>query len=309
MNNSAVQQSLIELEENLKKLESARVQVASVSKNSELLIVSVTKLVSNIELLQNEFTNQKDSFSDSVNTSLSDFNALLVKGTKTVLNKSDEISKKQEKAIDITIEKLNEFQSNIKELYSNEEKFFHESIHKSLGDFNEVLERGTETVINKSDEISKKQEKAIDVTIEKLNEFQSNIMELYSNEEKSFHESILKSLGDFNEILESETNQVLTKYGDLSKRQELAINVTISQLNTFQSTIKEVEKNIHDFDLEENFKLIQTEIHNLKQETISSNESLLNSIDLLHKDQQRKAMYTLIMLVVGFAIVIGLLAI
>ena len=194
MNNSAVQQSLIELEENLKKLESARVQVASVSKNSELLIVSVTKLVSNIELLQNEFTNQKDSFSDSVNTSLSDFNALLVKGTKTVLNKSDEISKKQEKAIDITIEKLNEFQSNIKELYSNEEKFFHESIHKSLGDFNEVLESGT--------------------------------------------------------------NQVLTKYGDLSKKQESAINATISQLNAFQATIKEVEKNIHDFDLEENFVLL-----------------------------------------------------
>jgi outer membrane murein-binding lipoprotein Lpp len=114
MNNSAVHQSLIDLQGNLTKLESARNQVNRVSENSEKLISTVAELVRNIEALQDEFISEKSSLADRVNNSLLVFNKTLDKNLNEVLSKSTDLTQKQQKSVDETKRKLDDFQNKIK---------------------------------------------------------------------------------------------------------------------------------------------------------------------------------------------------
>jgi len=70
MESSKINQALIELEENLRNVESARNQVNDVSQKSELLIVSFDKLLKLLETLPKEFDLNEEGMLGTINKSM-----------------------------------------------------------------------------------------------------------------------------------------------------------------------------------------------------------------------------------------------
>lgn len=82
MNNPAVQQALIELEESLSKIESARTQVNNVAEKSELLIRSFTKALDAINSINKNISFDKELVNSQINDSLKVFQSGLSKIVK-----------------------------------------------------------------------------------------------------------------------------------------------------------------------------------------------------------------------------------
>lgn len=84
MNNPAIQQALIELEENLSKIESARTQVNTVAEKSEQLISSFTKSIDAINAINENISFDKEAINSHIDDSLDVFKSSLLK----IVNKS-----------------------------------------------------------------------------------------------------------------------------------------------------------------------------------------------------------------------------
>src|SRR5690606_13231506 len=84
MNNSTTNQVLIELEENLKSLESARTQVNSVSQKSEHVINSFKKIAIQVEALHQQFEFEKKGLTSAINKSLKNFDKHLVAESENI---------------------------------------------------------------------------------------------------------------------------------------------------------------------------------------------------------------------------------
>lgn len=113
MNNEAVNQSLINIEENLRKLETARNQVNSVSEKSEVLVKEVSGLVRQIQSLQSEFGSEKQRFNSIIENTISEFEESLRIQSKKILEKSDTITSKHLENTDENIRKLKDFEAKI----------------------------------------------------------------------------------------------------------------------------------------------------------------------------------------------------
>ncbi|MAM29321.1 MAG: hypothetical protein CMC13_09885 [Flavobacteriaceae bacterium] len=113
MNNNTVNQSLIEIEENLKNLETARNQVDGVSKKSETLILEVTKLINKIQVLENEFSLEKSGLSNNITNEISKFKKSLKKESDVFIEKSKEVSEKHSNSTLNNIERLAVFQEKL----------------------------------------------------------------------------------------------------------------------------------------------------------------------------------------------------
>lgn len=115
MKNSALQQSLVELEESLKSLESARTQVEKVSNKGEQITIAFTKILTQIESLQSEFSREKGYFKEIVGDSIGEFNSSLKTSNKEILNSNENYSQNLKKSITETVSRLHAFQRTIDE--------------------------------------------------------------------------------------------------------------------------------------------------------------------------------------------------
>jgi hypothetical protein len=177
MNNSAVYQSLIDIEENLQKLESARTQVSRVSEYSMQLATTVAELVQNIQTLQDEFGDERNNWSDSLNKSLSGFNKTLDKNLREVLGKSVEFGQKQQKSVNETVIKLDGLQDKIK------------AVEKTVQDLD--FTREIHLIYNKMDGITSDLHKTKEGLIKRMDGHFKEIRELQnSNQNKQLLSTI-----------------------------------------------------------------------------------------------------------------------
>lgn len=116
MNNSLVQQTLVDIEQNLKNLQSAREQVTSVSLSSQKLTETVTSLIKNFKSLESDFVNESKGFSEKIDKELSRFQTNLETGAKNAINQSSKFHQKHGIEIDKTIDRLSELQKATIEL-------------------------------------------------------------------------------------------------------------------------------------------------------------------------------------------------
>lgn len=119
MNNPAIKQTLIELEESLSKIESARNQVNNVSEKSEKLIRSFNDVLKSIESLSNGLGIDKSEFKNNLDKSFKNLDSELKKIVEITSSSTNDINKKNETIKDAFIVKLNETSNCIKEFEKN----------------------------------------------------------------------------------------------------------------------------------------------------------------------------------------------
>jgi ABC-type transporter Mla subunit MlaD len=130
MSSTLIQQSLIDIEQNLKKLESASSQVGNMAEKSEQLISSIASVIESIEAIKNSFSNDENYLKNNVQESLEYFGKTLSKAGDSFNNKASVISSKHEKVINDTIVKMNEFKSNLSDVQKTILDF---DLEKNLG--------------------------------------------------------------------------------------------------------------------------------------------------------------------------------
>jgi hypothetical protein len=115
MNNPVIQQTLVELEDNLLKLESARTQVNNVVEKSEQVITSFKSILKSVESINEGIGIDKKSIEDKLNNSFKTFdielNKLLVKTNESYKSVSDQNEVNQQKfskSVEDNINNLNE---------------------------------------------------------------------------------------------------------------------------------------------------------------------------------------------------------
>ena len=133
MSSTLIQQSLIDIEQNLKKLESASSQVGNMAEKSEQLISSIASVIESIEAIKNSFSNDENYLKNNVQESLEYFGKTLSKAGDSFNNKASVISSKHEKVINDTIVKMNEFKSNLSDVQKTILDF---DLEKNLGKIN-----------------------------------------------------------------------------------------------------------------------------------------------------------------------------
>lgn len=161
MSNTVIQQSLIDIEQNLRKLETARSQVGNIAEKTERLISSISSVLGSIESIRESFDSEENYLKNSVEGSLDIFRKALEKSSGEALSKAASLSDKQEKAFNDTLLKLEEFQSKLRDVQKTLLDF---DLEKSLdgikGEISSLIE-----VVNGNQEANSK----------KLNEIKAEI--------------------------------------------------------------------------------------------------------------------------------------
>lgn len=143
MNNSLVHQTLVEIEQNLKNLQSAREQVNTVSMSSQKLVETISSLVKNFKSLETDFLKDRKEFADKVEKEFVQFQTNMEAGTKNAINQSSKLHQKHGVEIDKTIDKLSELQKAVLALKNDLSGFDLESkfnpIIKSIDQFDKEL--------------------------------------------------------------------------------------------------------------------------------------------------------------------------
>ena len=189
MSSTLIQQSLIDIEQNLKKLESARSQVGTMADKSEQLITSVASVIKSIEAIKNSFSNDGNYLKNSVHESLEEFSQSLSNGAESANKKTTDISEKYKV----------EVQQNT--------KFFMDE-----------LKSCTENANANAVEINTTLKKVIEGSINKINDFQANLSDVQRsildfNLEKSL-DKITTEIAKTSELITSNqttTNQELSE--------------------------------------------------------------------------------------------------
>lgn len=119
MNNSSIHQTLVEIEQNLKNLQSAREQVNAVTMSSQKLTETVSSLAKNFKTIEADFIKGTKEFADKVENEFERFQTNLDSGAKNAIHQSSEINKKHGVEIDKTINKLNELSQAVTQLEKN----------------------------------------------------------------------------------------------------------------------------------------------------------------------------------------------
>lgn len=119
MSNPVIQQTLVDLEESLSKIESARTQVNNVSEKSEQIISSFNRILKSIESISDGVGIDKESIKQNLNESFNNFQ-----------NELDIISQKSEDSIKKVNEDFNFQKTKFKQNLENNIKSIDEEFNK-----------------------------------------------------------------------------------------------------------------------------------------------------------------------------------
>jgi len=115
MNNPIINQSLIELEQNLKNLSSAKSQVDLIANKSNDLVAIMAKLVSNIETIKTNYDSKGNYLESSLKQSVENFAQYLDTFKKDIDTKTKAAINNQVGATDQAVKNLKELTSQIDE--------------------------------------------------------------------------------------------------------------------------------------------------------------------------------------------------
>lgn len=290
MNNKVLHQSLIDIEQNLKQLDSARSQVQTVSEMSERLITHIKQLVISVSALHAEFSSEKKSVQSILTTSLSDFKNELDKGGSGVLKKANDLN-------DSFVGSISALQNE----FIKEKSSIHNNITASLNEFKNELEKGSLEVVNKASDLN-------DNLVKSINRSQYE----FENEVISTQNKLNALLTDFKKNLDIGISEVLNKSNDIYNKQELLIDGTLKKISEFEYRLIEVQKSIQDFDLEKELSVVRTdirEISNILEVKINDISIQMNQLLIQQKSDQSLFLLsnkkTRLLIIIGFLILIA----
>ena len=146
MNNPVIQQTLVELEDNLSKLESARTQVNNVVEKSEQVITSFKSILKSVESINEGIGIDKKSIEDKLNNSFKTFdielNKLLIKTNESYKSVSDQNEVNKQKfsnSIEENVDNLNDSFKTIKLELQNNSDDTNKELNKLKIDFEDKL--------------------------------------------------------------------------------------------------------------------------------------------------------------------------
>jgi hypothetical protein len=233
MKNSALQQTLVELEESLAQIESARNQVNSVTEKTEKLIQSFSMVLTSINSLNKggvlDQAKLKKQFDDSIKTFQSNL-ALTVAGVEQHINQ-------------------------LQNRFLSQEADFKGELSKSLA----ITERSLNAVVS---EFGINSNEAVEQLKTKLESFYDTINQLSERINKS--EQILAGYTekyqefDFKGEMAALTNRVNVT----QKRVAEIISAVSEQMTKVENRLKSLEKKIQDSSYQEEFELIRLKSRN-----------------------------------------------
>ncbi|MCC6700571.1 MAG: hypothetical protein IT221_03560 [Fluviicola sp.] len=160
MSNTVIQQSLIDIEQNLKKLESAREQVKNVTHSSEKLTVSISELANLVDILLGALRDDKEELVRTMKTNLEKVQSDLSLITKEFEENSSKLNEKQSLSVDEAIANFKKLDSTVENLRKSLESFDLETnfqlVLKQLNGLNEDIITLKSNVENNTEELSKK---------------------------------------------------------------------------------------------------------------------------------------------------------
>jgi len=277
MNNPAVQQALIELEESLSKIESARTQVNNVAEKSEQLIRSFTKTLDAINSINKNISFDKELVNSQISDSLKVFQSGLSKIVK-------------------------ESESKVKDLEgvlrANESRL-EQSLNKTIDATGKKLDQTLSEVKSSSDSVAKR------ITTElngQLNAFQLSLHKIVTESEKSgkdlegalakYDKTFSDSLKWTAESTEERLKGVLT---EVKAHSDATISFIDAEMKAFMGSIKKASEQLISF--ENNVRLLEKRI----QEIDPSNEIKIIAQKINSNQKQN--------LIIGIIIILGLIAI
>lgn len=164
MSKTIIEQALIEIEQNLKELESASSQVKKVTDKSDRLANSIIALVTNIETIKNTFNNDKEYLTKRLDESVTDFGKTLIKANKDLENNAIKSYSRHETFIDNSIDKIQELQEHLDDVKKAVLEFdLQEGLNKVSGELKKI---SSQTSVNLT---------SINTTQKKLIELEQNV--------------------------------------------------------------------------------------------------------------------------------------
>lgn len=147
MNNNTVNKALLDLEKGLKEVDSARTQVADVTKQSQELIKAFKDILTTIKSVSKELNERESLLSDEVKNAASELDEH-VNSTVALISKANESNKeKLDKSINGSIDALKSLRNEVNNLKSEVRSL---SEKTRLVDFNKMLDDVKENIELKS---------------------------------------------------------------------------------------------------------------------------------------------------------------
>lgn len=157
MNNNAIHQSLVEIEANLKNLESARRQVVTVSSNSEKLVSVITKLLAELERLKGHYQEERQQVVKGIESNIQVLQNTLDKGADDFHAESDKALKKYTAITKKLLTELGTISQQTQD-----------ALRTSVETFDNRLEAGAKEVFTKTRFIIDAHEKQVDSLLERM---------------------------------------------------------------------------------------------------------------------------------------------
>lgn len=263
MNNPAIEQTLIELEESLSKLESARSQVNRVSEKSEELISSFSKVLKGIQSISNGIGIDKAAIKENLDKSFETFGAELKeisKESNARIKLIDDTLKSNQQSFGKEIEK------NIKNIDFESQKISSNFQLKSDEQI-AMINASCYNLIKELQEISKQSDSVVKLNIDTLN-----------TNQKVFNGELEKNVKN----IESEAQKILSKL-QIQSDEQIAlwklssenltneVNKVNSDLINFKNHMHEFESQLMKIDFMKEFKSISQKINSSKTQTLVVN--------------------------------------
>jgi methyl-accepting chemotaxis protein len=224
MANTSIQQSLIDLEDNLKSLRSAREQVESVTDGVEELITSVRELTDTIETLSTGFDPSEFSIEDKLNEALQVFSTAINNGALKAIDEYEKLSGKN----------------------SDLQKKVEDKVNDALGVFSSAINSGAEKALDDYKGLTEKNAEALGMLSEGLQSFTANLSEVEQKIKKfDPHDSIrevneklmnvqdrLKALQISSESTEVRTSEILSELQGGIQHLTVTIKSLQDEMNT-----------------------------------------------------------------------------
>jgi phage shock protein A len=167
MTNSTIHQSLIELEDNLKEMASARQQVQTVAADSERLVSAINKLVKDIEKLRSQFSDATKNVTGNLFTGANEVN-------DAIKRHASQFEASVSGSLATTSQVVADFSQGINAL----EKKLESAVSLSKNSFNKQLENGAVKLLDQSQQIFDRHNRQVELAEQQFNSLGHSIQEL-----------------------------------------------------------------------------------------------------------------------------------
>jgi exonuclease VII small subunit len=289
MNNPAVNQALIELEESLSKIESARTQVNNVAEKSELLIKAFNKVYVAITAVDKNITIDEKAIKNHLDESFQFFRKELSAIVKE--------SKKGATSLQTSLEEYDaKFESLLSSKMATTDGIlteFGSRLNSNFNEKNEQLKRAVSKSVESIRDITKNIAFDKDIITRQLNDnfevFNSGLLKIVKETEKNLKNletaigTLEKNFSDsLKWTLESAEERIKDVLTEVEAHSKMTISFIDSEMKTiiettkktneqmisFENNVRLLEKRIQEFDLPNEIKNIEQKINSNQKQTL-----------------------------------------